>query len=236
MRARIHQRRPGMAWVGCSVVAPAEGLLSDGAPRLFFCHGDVTLVPREKTACDDYSNVYGMCYCLRVLTITYANVPEQTAVADGRRMGRAGGAFRVLPALICFAVLLCGHMAAQDANESLGPKDNAAKGASTPLLQEMKTLRSSVCPELAGVHPRVYFTGKELEALRVEAHGARSRRGGTSSYGTSAHCRDHRHHHRRRRDAHRTTSRLRSPRPHSLTRWRATRSILRQRSSIWMRL
>ena len=87
-------------------------------------------------------------------------------------MGRAGGALSVLPTVICFAVLICGQMAAQDANESLGPKDNAAKGASTPLLQEMKTLRSSVRPELAGVHPRVYFTGAELDALRVEAHGA----------------------------------------------------------------
>lgn len=63
-------------------------------------------------------------------------------------------------------------MSAQDASESLGPKDNAVKGASTPLLQEMKTLRSSVRPELAGVHPRVYFTSTEFDALRAEAHGA----------------------------------------------------------------
>jgi hypothetical protein len=63
-------------------------------------------------------------------------------------------------------------MAAQDASESLGPKDSAAKGKATPLLVEMKTLRSSVRPELAGVHPRVYFTDAELAALRKEAHGA----------------------------------------------------------------
>src|SRR5216683_5586687 len=113
-----------------------------------------------------------MCYCLRVLTITYKHVPEQTAFVDGRRVARAASAFSMLPALICFAGLLCGQMAAQDANESLGPKDHAAKGASTPLLLEMKTLRSSVRAELAGVHPRVYFTGAELEALRVVAHGA----------------------------------------------------------------
>src|SRR5216683_5115755 len=74
--------------------------------------------------------------------------------------------------LICFAGMLCGRVTAQDASEALGPKDNATRSASTPLLAEMKTLQSSVRPELAGVHPRVYFTGRELEALRAEAHGA----------------------------------------------------------------
>ncbi len=62
-------------------------------------------------------------------------------------------------------------MLAQDANESLGPKDSNPRDASTPLLQEMKTLRSSVLPELASVHPRVYFTDKELDVLRAKAHG-----------------------------------------------------------------
>ncbi len=87
-------------------------------------------------------------------------------------MGGAASAFSMLPVMICFGGLLCGQMAAQDAKESLGPKDNSAKGASTPLLAEMKTFRSSVRPELVGVHPRVYFTGGELDALRVEAHSA----------------------------------------------------------------
>ena len=58
---------------------------------------------------------------------------------------------RSVPALICLAGLLSGQLAAQDANESLGPKDNVTKGASTPLLEEMKTLRSTVRPELADV-------------------------------------------------------------------------------------
>ena len=81
----------------------------------------------------DCSNVYGMCYCLRVLTITYKNVTEQTAFVDGRRMGGAASAFSMLPVMICFGGLLCGQMAAQDAKESLGPKDNSAKGASNAL-------------------------------------------------------------------------------------------------------
>ena len=75
-------------------------------------------------------------------------------------------------AAVCLVGLLCGQVAAQDANEALGPKDNPAKGKTTPLLLEMKTLRSSLRPELAGVHPRVYFTDSELDALRKEAHGA----------------------------------------------------------------
>jgi phage-related protein len=107
-----------------------------------------------------------------MLTITHENVPQQTAFARKRRKTLRAGTFGVFLAPICLLGLLGGQLAAQDANEALGPKDNAAKGASTPLLLEMKTLRSSVRPELAGVHPRVYFTGKELEALRVEAHGA----------------------------------------------------------------
>jgi len=87
-------------------------------------------------------------------------------------MTRTSRCVRVLAVLICFAVLLGGKMWAQDASESLGPKDNSVKGASTPLLHEMKTLRSSLRPELTGVHPRVYFTAAELDALRIEAHGA----------------------------------------------------------------
>jgi hypothetical protein len=60
-----------------------------------------------------------------------------------------------------------GH--AQSANESLGPKDTGGK--TTYLLQEMKTLHSALKPEFAGVHPRVYFTTAELDALRAKAHG-----------------------------------------------------------------
>jgi hypothetical protein len=60
---------------------------------------------------------------------------------------------------------------AQDASEALGPKDNNARGAATPLLSEMKSLQSQLRPEFATVHPRVYFTEQELGALRTRAHG-----------------------------------------------------------------
>src|SRR5882757_10104041 len=119
--ARIHQRRPDIVRLGCGVIAPAEGLLPDCAPSALLFQRDVTGLLWEKTVCCDCCNVYGMCYCLRVLTITYKNAREQTAFVDGRKIGRAGSAFSVLPVLTCFAGLLCGQMAAQDANESLGP-------------------------------------------------------------------------------------------------------------------
>ncbi len=58
---------------------------------------------------------------------------------------------------------------AQGAGESLGAADTGGK--KTALLTEMRTLPSALRPELAGVHPRVYFTSAELEALKVKAHG-----------------------------------------------------------------
>jgi len=89
-----------------------------------------------------------MCYLLRVLTITHRAV-----------------------ARFAFAVLFTLSAAAQAANESLGPADSHGKVKGTPLLAEMKSLHSSVRPELAGVHPRVYFTTAELDALRTKLHG-----------------------------------------------------------------
>ena len=62
-------------------------------------------------------------------------------------------------------------MPAQSANESLGPKDSVTHDATIPLQSEMKTLRSSLLPDLVNVHPRVYFTQKELDTLRAHAHG-----------------------------------------------------------------
>lgn len=61
-------------------------------------------------------------------------------------------------------------LAAQGAGEYLGPKDTGGK--KTYLLHEMATLRSSLKPELRGIHPRVYFTAQELDALRRKAHGS----------------------------------------------------------------
>jgi hypothetical protein len=79
-------------------------------------------------------------------------------------------AFSTVAALLVLLMSCC--LQAQDANEALGPKDSTAKDAQTPLLDEMKTLRSSLRTELAGVHPRVYFTGSELDTLRKIAHGS----------------------------------------------------------------
>jgi hypothetical protein len=62
-------------------------------------------------------------------------------------------------------------MPAQDANESLGPKDSVTHDGIVPLQTEMKTLRSNLLPDLVNVHPRVYFTKKELDTLRARAHG-----------------------------------------------------------------
>jgi Domain of unknown function (DUF4962)/Heparinase II/III-like protein len=89
-----------------------------------------------------------VCYLLWVLTITHRVV-----------------------ATFAFAALFTLSAAAQAANESLGPADSHGKVKGTPLLAEMKSLHSSVRPELAGVHPRVYFTAGELDAMRTKVHG-----------------------------------------------------------------
>ena len=43
-----------------------------------------------------------------------------------------------------------------------------------PLVELMRSLKSTLKPELNGVHPRVYVTEKELDDLRVKAHGSHS--------------------------------------------------------------
>jgi hypothetical protein len=76
----------------------------------------------------------------------------------GALVGQVGGVWRVC---------------AQDANESLGPRDapsNARwKKGPHPLAQLMVTRNSSLRPELRGQHPRVYVTSEELETLRERA-------------------------------------------------------------------
>lgn len=74
--------------------------------------------------------------------------------------------------VVAFVLMLGGAAAAraQDAQEALGAsKDPHSKAV--PLVAAMKTLHSELRPELAGVHPRVYFTQSELDALRAKAHG-----------------------------------------------------------------
>ncbi|HEY4356187.1 MAG TPA: DUF4962 domain-containing protein [Acidobacteriaceae bacterium] len=78
----------------------------------------------------------------------------------------SAAALAVLLVFGCFSA----NLAAQAANESLGPADSHGKVKGTPLLAEMKTLPSSVKPVLANVHPRVYFTGAEIDALRTKIH------------------------------------------------------------------
>ncbi len=69
----------------------------------------------------------------------------------------------VLPAI----GLLLLSVLAQDARESLGPKDKAAKAKEPhPLTGLMSTLNSGLRPELRGQHPRVYVTSDELKQLR----------------------------------------------------------------------
>lgn len=92
-----------------------------------------------------------------MLTITYL---------FGKRV-KAGVAVKA--GLIALLLALSLHLAAQSADESLGPKDTGGK--QTYLLHEMATLRSTLKPALVGVHPRVYFTQQELDALRQQAHG-----------------------------------------------------------------
>ena len=80
---------------------------------------------------------------------------------------------RPRPLLATFALLLAAHtLTAQDAHEALGARDNPKAKSPSPLTAMMQTLPSSLKPELAGVHPRVYFTAAELDTLRSRAHGA----------------------------------------------------------------
>lgn len=67
-----------------------------------------------------------------------------------------------------FAIgLLLLSVLAQDARESLGPKDKTAKAKEThPLTGLMSERNSGLRTELRGKHPRVYVTGEELKQLR----------------------------------------------------------------------
>lgn len=71
--------------------------------------------------------------------------------------------------LALFLMAATFQLAAQSADESLGPKDTG--GTQVYLRHEMATLRSTLKPELQGAHPRVYFTQRELDTLRQKAHG-----------------------------------------------------------------
>jgi hypothetical protein len=70
-------------------------------------------------------------------------------------------------AFLAGGILLISSALAQDARESLGPKDKPAQAKEPhPLTQLMGKLNSSLRPELRGQHPRVYVTTQELADLR----------------------------------------------------------------------
>lgn len=83
-------------------------------------------------------------------------------------LARLATASLLLFCVLSFSTRVAG---AQDANEALGAKDNPHAKAPSPLTAMMATLPSALKPELANVHPRVYFTAPELDALRVRLHG-----------------------------------------------------------------
>src|SRR6266508_4585617 len=77
---------------------------------------------------------------------------------------------RTILSLALWLIVSALIVSAQDARESLGPKDkpSQAKGPH-PLTQLMATLNSSLRPELRGKHPRVYVTETEIVKLRERA-------------------------------------------------------------------
>jgi hypothetical protein len=74
--------------------------------------------------------------------------------------------------LIVSAMVLAVGTRAQDAHEALGPKDTKGAKGPGPLAGLEQSVIAAPKKELAGVHPRVYFTDAELIALREKVHGA----------------------------------------------------------------
>ena len=68
-------------------------------------------------------------------------------------------------------VVLSSFAVAQDAHESLGPKDSTKAKGPAPLAALESSVIAKPKPELVGVHPRVYFTTAELDTLRTKVHG-----------------------------------------------------------------
>ena len=74
---------------------------------------------------------------------------------------------------VLLGLVLTGSAATQDAHESLGPKDTPSAKGKAPLLDLLGSVKASPKSELAGVHPRVYFTDAELAALGGKVGGTR---------------------------------------------------------------
>jgi len=74
--------------------------------------------------------------------------------------------------VVLLLISFCLPLFAQDARELQQEKAASKKlKGEHPLVQLMRTRKSSLKPELVGVHPRVYVTDNELDALRTRAHG-----------------------------------------------------------------
>jgi acetyl esterase/lipase len=58
---------------------------------------------------------------------------------------------------------------AQDSHEALGAKDQPGVHTPSPLLPLTRSLHSALKPELRGIHPRVFLTPRDIEALRRRA-------------------------------------------------------------------
>src|SRR5580658_2234423 len=84
---------------------------------------------------------------------------------------RRNGLVRAILAVGLVASVGALTMAAQDAHESLGPKDKKNAKGPAPLAALEASVIAKPKPELMGVHPRVYFTAAELDALKVKVHG-----------------------------------------------------------------
>jgi hypothetical protein len=81
-----------------------------------------------------------------------------------RRNGLVGAAILM--------VMVGAHsLTAQGAGESLGPKDKKNAKGPAPLAALEASVIAKPKAELIGVHPRVYFTSAELDALKVKVHG-----------------------------------------------------------------
>ena len=94
---------------------------------------------------------------------------QQTAAFRRARMLQR--ALSLAPIALVCCTLGFGAMRAQDATEALGAKDTPNAKGPNPIAALMGSLHSSLKPELAGVHPRVYFTAAEVVELRQRLHG-----------------------------------------------------------------
>src|SRR5256714_9237479 len=80
----------------------------------------------------------------------------------------------ILSALLLVAILIgSSPVIAQDARELQQERtaNNKLKGEH-PLVELMRTRKSSLRPELMGVHPRVYVTDKEIAELRQRSRSS----------------------------------------------------------------